>query len=205
MKIGIMGGTFDPIHLAHLEMAHAAKEQKELEQVWFMPSKIPPHKRERKITAENLRFHWVELAVRGKEGFFASDFELKHPGITYTAETLERLKRKYPEYCFFFLLGADSLFDFENWYHPEKILSYAEILSFCRNGISMKKMKEQASYLIERYGGSIEVLQMQEMAVSSSMLREKIVNGESVEEYLPEALWQEVPEMKENYREEQLL
>ena len=194
MKIGIMGGTFDPVHLAHLEMGRAAKEQKKLEQVWFMPSKNPPHKR--KITEESMRYRWVELAVREKEGFLVSDFELKFSGVSYTAEMLKRLEREYPENQFFFILGGDSLFAFEHWYHPEVILAHAEILCFSRDGVSREKMDEQAEFLMKRFGGKIEVLKMQEMAISSSMIREKIAKGESVKEYLPKELWQMIPEME---------
>lgn len=200
MKIGIMGGTFDPVHLAHLEMGRAAKEQKMLDQVWFMPSKNPPHKRKRKITEECIRYRWVELAVREKEGFLASDFELKFPGISYTAEMLKRLKKEYPVDRFFFILGGDSLFEFANWYHPEVILAHAEILCFSRDGMSAEKMNEQTESLMKRFGGRIEVLKMREMAVSSSMIRGKIQKGESVQEYLPKELWQVIPEMEKCYR-----
>lgn len=200
MKIGIMGGTFDPIHVAHLEMGRVAKEQKNLDQVWFMPSKIPPHKRGRNITEERLRYHWVELAVRGEEGFLASDFELERSGTTYTADTLERLKKTYPKDRFFFILGGDSLFDFEKWYHPEKILAQTEILSISRDGVSREKMEEQANALMKCFGGKIEVLKMREIPISSSMIREKIRQGESVEEYLPEGLCEVISELQERYR-----
>lgn len=199
MKIGIMGGTFDPIHLAHLSMGRAAKEQKKLDQVWFMPSKIPPHKREKKVADEKLRYHWVELSVRGIRDFFASDFELRFPHITYTAETVERLQKEYPNEKFSFILGADSLFAFDMWYHPERILNRVEILSFSRDGILKEKMEEQAAYLMDRFGGKIEVLQMRELAVSSSMIREKLAKGEAVEKFLPKALWQALPELQGEY------
>lgn len=189
MKVGILGGTFDPIHLGHLEMGRAAKWQKQLDEVWFMPSKIPPHKLGKRITEEMTRYQMVELAVEKEEGFFASDFELQGSSITYTAETLKRLKNCYPEKEFFFLMGGDSLFYLEQWYHPEKILEYAAILAFCRHGISKEQMEERAFWLMQQFGGTIEVLSMQSMEISSSMIREKLQRGEDVSEFLPGSVW----------------
>ncbi|MBR1744341.1 MAG: nicotinate-nucleotide adenylyltransferase [Lachnospiraceae bacterium] len=200
MRVGIVGGTFDPVHLAHLEMGRAAKRQKDLDQIWFMPSKIPPHKRGKKIAEEGLRYRFVELAVEGEKDFYASDFELRFPNTTYTAETLERLKKEYREEQFFFILGGDSLCDFGKWYHPEKILEYAGILAFRRNGVSMREMEERAENLMSRFGGQIEILQMRDMDISSSMIREKLAMGEPVEKYLPEALHPFISELEEIYR-----
>lgn len=184
-RIGIMGGTFDPVHLAHIEMARCAKEQKQLDEIWFMPSKIPPHKRDRMILSEDLRGQMVKLAVEGERGFYYSDFELKRDEVTYTAKTLELLTEQYPESQFYFILGGDSLFQFANWYMPERILQYAVLLAVSRNGVSRREMEVKAQELSEQFHGSVEVLSMREMNISSSMIREKICKGESVKEYLP--------------------
>lgn len=184
-RTGIMGGTFDPVHLAHIEMARCAKEQYNLERILFMPSKIPPHKQGREILPEKFRGEMVQLAVEEEKDFYYSDFELKREEVTYTARTLELLKRHYPEDCFYFILGGDSLFQFENWYVPEKILKYAVVLAGSRNGIPADVMQKKAKELSERFCGRIELFSMPEMNVSSSMIREKLFRGEPVEEYLP--------------------
>lgn len=188
-RIGIMGGTFDPIHLAHIEMARCAREQKGLDKILFMPSKIPPHKRDRQILPEELRGEMVQLAIEGEKGFAYSDFELKREEVTYTAKTLELLKAQYPEESFYFIMGGDSLFQFENWYMPEQILQYAVILAVSRDGVLQQNMEKKASELSARFHGEIQVLSMQEMDISSSMIREKIFRGESVQAYLPPSVY----------------
>lgn len=105
-KIGIMGGTFNPIHLAHLQMASIAMEQKELDEVWFMPSKNPPHKDRQTILSEKIRSDMVRLAIKEEERFCFSDFELKRNGTTYTAETLELLQERVPGCFVVFYYGS---------------------------------------------------------------------------------------------------
>jgi len=189
-RVGIMGGTFDPIHLAHLEMAHCAMEQKGLDRVLFMPSKIPPHKQNRKVLPEKFRAEMVRLAISGEERFHFSDFELRREEITYTAKTLELLCRQYREERFYFIMGGDSLFQFEHWFQPEKILQYAVILAVSRGGVRQEEMLSHACYLSEKFHGDIQVLKMPEINISSSMIREKIARGEDVGEYLPKNVYE---------------
>lgn len=189
-KIGIMGGTFDPIHLAHLAMARCALQQKNLDQIWFMPSKNPPHKDRNRVSDEKLRSVLVQLAIEGESQFVYSDYELKREEITYTAKTLTMLRKAYPEDEFFFILGEDSLAQFEEWYHPEIILRYAVILAVNRGNISLEEMKQQAEALSEKYGGVIEVIPMKRMDISSSMIRKKLKEGENVQAFLPEKVYQ---------------
>lgn len=184
-RVGIMGGTFDPIHLAHLEMARCAREQMALDKILFMPSKIPPHKRNRQILSESLRGEMVRLAIEGEKGFYYSDFELKREEVTYTAKTLRLLKEQYPEDEFYFIMGGDSLFQFENWYMPEQILQYAVILAVSRDGVLQQDMEKKALELSVKFHGEVLVLSMKKMDISSSMIRKKLCEGESVKEYLP--------------------
>ena len=189
-KVGIMGGTFNPVHLAHLEMARCAMKQKELEKVLFMPSKLPPHKKGQDILNEEFRAEMVQLAVSGENGFFYSDFELRREGVTYTAKTLELLCRQYPEDKFYFIMGGDSLFQFEQWHQPEKILQYAVILAAARGEVRQKEMLSQAAYLSGKFHGDVQVIRMPKMEISSSMIREKLARGENVREYLPEKVYE---------------
>jgi len=185
-RIGIMGGTFDPIHLAHLQMARCAMRQEKLDKVFFMPSKIPPHKKGKRISDERLRSKLVKLALEGEEGFYYSDFELQREGTTYTAKTLQLLKEKNPKEQFYFILGGDSLFQFEQWHQPEKIVKYAVILAASRGSASIKQMLEQAAYLSKKLHGKFKLIQMEKSGISSSLIRKKLAAGESVCGMVPE-------------------
>ena len=113
-KIGILGGTFNPIHNGHLALGQAAMEQYDLEEIWLMPSKLPPHKSHFAILSEEHRLTMTKLAAQINKNFIASDFELKREGLTYTADTLELLTKEYPDYKFYFIVGGDSLIKFKS-------------------------------------------------------------------------------------------
>lgn len=193
-KIGILGGTFDPIHLAHLKIAETVKQEMQLDEVWFMPTKLPPHKNVQEITKEEIRAKMIMLAIKGMEGFVYSDFELKWHATTYTAETLARLNETYTEHTFYFIMGGDSLWQFSTWYHPEIILQNAIVVAVGRDGISFEKMQQKAEELSEKYKGTICVVRMEQMDISSSMIREKIRKNEQAEPYLPSAVYQYIKE-----------
>lgn len=184
-KTGIMGGTFDPIHCAHLRMARCAMEQKKLDRVLFMPSKIPPHKMGRKVSDEQLRAQLVRLAIEEEEGFYYSDFELRRDGTTYTAKTLELLKKQQPGETFYFIMGGDSLFQFANWYQPEEIARCAVILAVSRGTVGEEQMKEQAKLLAGQFHGRFELVRMEKMEISSSLIRKRLARGEPVKQMLP--------------------
>lgn len=189
-RVGIMGGTFDPIHLAHLRMARCAMEQKALDYVLFMPSKLPPHKQDRKVTDEAVRCEMVKLALEGEKGFVFSDFECQREETSYTAKTLKLLHEMQPEDEFFFILGEDSLEYFEQWYMPEEILRYATVLAVGRGETLVSDLQEEAEQLMERFGGKIELLTMERLFISSSMIRERLAGGMPVREFLPEGVYE---------------
>lgn len=184
-NVGIMGGTFDPVHNGHIQVAKCAKEQHHLNEIWFMPSKIPPHKRKQKISSEEDRMHMVCLAIEGIPGFVASDFELRRSEITYTAHTMRLLKEKYPNTAFSFIMGGDSFFQFENWFHPEEIVKYTKILATGRDGVSKEAMLQRKRDLTKKYHGEFELIDMKDFVVSSSNIREMIKKGEAVDSLLP--------------------
>lgn len=188
-RTGILGGTFDPIHLAHLAMGKTALEEGQLDRVLFMPSKLPPHKRERHILPEGMRRDMIELAIEGEERFFFSDFEFRRQETSYTARTLSLLKEQQPEEELFFILGGDSLFYLDKWYQPEVILEKAKILAVARDGMNWRQMSERAQLLMERLGGDIQIISMPSMNISSSEIREKLFRGEAVEKYLPASVY----------------
>ena len=132
-RLGILGGTFDPIHIGHLVMASYAIDALNLDEVWFMPAQTPPHK-QREITDVAHRSAMCQLAVSLDSRFEFSDLDLREGSPSYTSELLELVHRQHPESELFFLIGTDSLASFPTWHQPEKILSLANLAVADRPG-----------------------------------------------------------------------
>ena len=128
MKIGILGGSFDPIHNGHLNMAKQALQEYQLEEVWLMPAGHSPNKIEADMTPAAIRYEMTKLAAETQNDLTASDFELRKKSTSYTYQTLELLQARYPNHTFYFIMGADSLDYFEQWAHPDINCKYAVIL-----------------------------------------------------------------------------
>lgn len=189
-KIGIMGGTFNPIHLAHTEIAKVCLRQQDLDKILFMPSKNPPHKKDKNILPEKERAFMVKLAVSKYDKFEFSDFELRRKGTTYTADTLRLLEEENPDDNYYFIMGADSLLYLDKWYRPQEILKRAVILAIGRDGSTPDELREKRKELIKQYDGAdIRFVHMRQMDISSSMIREGITHGENMERYLDKKVW----------------
>lgn len=194
-KVGIMGGTFNPIHLAHTEMAKVCLRQQDLDKILFMPSKNPPHKKDKSILPENERAVMVKLAVSEYDKFVFSDFELQRKGTTYTADTLRLLQEENPDDNYYFIMGADSLLYLDKWYRPQEILKRAVILAIGRDGSTPDELKEKRKELIKQYDkADIRFVHMRQMDISSSMIREGIAHGENMEKYLDKEVWNYINE-----------
>lgn len=187
MKIGIMGGTFDPIHNGHLMLAETAFTQFSLDEIWFMPNGRPPHKQWKSIASDvEDRIVMTRLAIEGRARFKLELYEARRETVSYSYETLRHLTELYPDDSFYFIVGADSLFAIETWVHPEKIFPLCTILAACRDEIdTTEEMDEQISYLCEKYHADIELLASPLMPVSSHELREAIASGKSITGYVP--------------------
>lgn len=186
-KIGILGGTFDPIHRGHLQLGEKAYQQFRLDSVWFMPSGNPPHKKDHRVTEGALREEMVKLAIADTPYFLYSDFELKRQGNTYTAETLELLCQIYREDQFYFIIGADSLYQIEQWFRPERVMELAVLLVAGRPyGPTHRPLEEQISYLAARYHARIHPILCPEMDISSEDIRKNISTGKSIHGYVPD-------------------
>jgi nicotinate-nucleotide adenylyltransferase len=134
MRLGIYGGSFDPVHFGHLLLAECCREQCGLDQVWFVPASVPPHKQLGAIASAAARVDMLKLAIGGHEAFVVSTIETERGGVSYTVDTLESVRRQQPEAELFFLMGADSLADFSTWREPARICELAAPIVVRRAG-----------------------------------------------------------------------
>ena len=186
-RIGIMGGTFDPIHMGHLILGEAAYSQLALEKVLYMPSGNPPHKQHREGRATDLqRTDMVKLAISGNSHFELSLMEMHEEGYTYTYRTLETLNNMNPgtEYCF--IIGADSLFQFHTWMQPQRICDACRLAVAVRDNVSMTDLKRAVRETEERFHTEIEILHTTNIDISSNMLRDWVRRGRSIRYYVPD-------------------
>ena len=190
MKIGIMGGTFNPIHNGHLLLAETAKKEGNLDKIWFMPSGLPAHKSNSELISSEHRLAMVQLAVNGIADYFASSYEIDRPGFTYTADTMEGLSNEFPEYEFYFIIGGDSLMKFHHWVKPEVISKHTSLLAAGRNGYSLEDLQKQAENLYHLFGTKVTLISMPELNISSNEIRNCIKhNPESIRKDIPESVY----------------
>ncbi len=185
-KIGIMGGTFDPIHIGHIQLAEQALAEAELDSVLFMPNHTPWMKHDRAITEAEHRAAMVQLAIEDTPAFKLSTLEIDAGGNSYTWQTLEKLKSQYPEDEFFFILGADSLLSIEKWAHPEKIFENAVIMAAVRDDCDKAKLEKQKAVLAEKYHARIVLLSMPPVAVSSTKIRQEFYTDSQIRKMVPD-------------------
>ena len=186
MKIGIMGGTFDPIHKGHLMLGEYAQKLYDLDKIWFMPNGNPPHKLNSNIESQaNHRVEMVKLAIEDYAGFDIQLYEVERKEVNYSYMTMKHFNDSFPEDEFYFIIGADSLFAFESWKHPELLVKTCKILAAYRDGKNTSEMEEQIEYLNEKYGAEILLLNTPNVDVSSSDIRRMIKNNEDISDLVP--------------------
>ncbi|MDP1797834.1 MAG: nicotinate-nucleotide adenylyltransferase [Planctomycetaceae bacterium] len=176
MRIGLYGGTFDPIHLGHLILAEQCREQLQLDAVWFIPAGEPPHKPPGGRTPGRQRLEMLELAIAGHDRFQALDIEVNRSGPSFTVETLTELHQPHPSTDFWWLMGADAVRDFPTWREPERIVTLARLGAVNRGGIPIP----EAITARERFGDRIDDVTMPTITLSSSDIRQRVSEGKSV-------------------------
>ncbi|MBS6561042.1 MAG: nicotinate-nucleotide adenylyltransferase [Clostridiales bacterium] len=188
-KVGLMGGTFNPIHTGHLLLAETAYEQFELDKVLIMPAKNPYHKRTSGMVSDEMRIDMIKCAIDNNPHFELSFIEFEREGNTYTVDTLKELNRRYPKTEFYFIMGADSLYQFAQWKEPAEILKRAVILAASRDNIASSALNSQIHYLLEQFGiGDIRLLQSPNMEISSHDIRNRVKEHRSIRYLIPEAV-----------------
>lgn len=187
-KVGIMGGTFNPIHNGHIALAKRAKEALELNEVLFIPTGKSYMKRNLPVLPGEVRLEMTRLAVEDEDCFSVSRIEVSREGNTYTYETLAELTKLHPEASFYYLVGADTLFSMEKWVCPEKIFSNCTVVCVARDGSSSEELIKKAEQLKQEYEARIVILSFEEVDISSSEIRAKRTRGESIDDMVPSAV-----------------
>lgn len=189
-RIGILGGTFNPIHIGHIELAKAALEECKLDKVLIMPSGISYLKKDQNIPSGDIRLDICRSAIEEYSYFELSDYEVIRDGNTYTCDTLNGLKNIYPNSELFFIIGADSLFYIDKWVNPEIIFRCATIICSKRGyDYTDEQMVERVNFLKNKFLGRIVLLDSEITDISSTRIREMIRNGEnkdSICNFIPE-------------------
>ena len=195
MRIGLFGGTFDPIHLGHLILAERCREEANLDEVWFLPSYAPPHKSDRTITRFEHRCEMVALATTGQAAFRVERIEKELPPPSFTSETLAELKARNPEHEFSLLIGGDSLRDLPTWHQPQKVVALAEIVAVGRPGVAAMTAVELAQQLdLPSEEVRLTLVECPQVEIASREIRARFRDGKtirflvtrSVEEYIRE-------------------
>ncbi len=188
-KIGILGGTFNPIQNGHIVMARRALVEYELDKVYFMPNKIPPHKTQDNLISNKDRINLLKLAIKDMDYFDILDIEFKREGKSYTYQTLEELKKQFVDDEIYFIIGADSMVNFSTWKYPERILANAILLVAPRNNLSQTYVDNIINDYVEKCNADIRLIHSKEEMVSSTDVRLHIANGESVTDLLPKPVY----------------
>lgn len=197
MRVGICGGTFDPVHYGHLLLAEQCREQCALDEVWFMPTSLPPHKESEGIVTGKQRAEMLELATAGIPEFCVSRLELERAGTTYTVETLQQLHDEASDRELWFLIGADSLADLPTWREPSRILELATLVAVNR-GRGQWLSEGAAEVLTEidpvrnalgsEVAAAIRFASMPAVDLSSTDIRRRVREGQSIRFMTPRAV-----------------
>lgn len=187
IKIGIMGGTFDPIHYAHLATAEFIRDKYKLDKIIFIPSGNPPHK-PINVADKYDRYKMVVLATRNNDDFIVSDLEIKKETKTYTIDTLRYLKERYTNADIYFITGADAICDIETWKDVEDNFKMATFIAATRPGISLLRAQEKIEHLTKRYNARIISVYVPSLDISSTYIRDQVKEEKSVRYLVPESV-----------------
>lgn len=186
--IGVFGGAFNPIHSGHLMLAEYIRDEFRLEKVIFIPAGKPPHKPEEELLSSLHRYNMVKAAIDGNQFFECSDIELKREGITYTADTLEELSKINNGIRLCFICGADSIIQLPTWHNIGKIFKLADLIVAGRHHIDMEDFQNAVQRFRKEYGAGIFLSNAPMIEISSTEIRERISNGQSIKYMVPESV-----------------
>ncbi len=185
-RLGIMGGTFDPIHYGHLVGAEMARSKFNLSKVLFIPSGTPPHKDRSDISAAGLRYEMIERAIQDNPAFDISAIELERKGPSYTVDTLRVLREDWPDHELYFITGSDVLCEIFSWHEVEEILKMTEFIGAARPGFDASDFLLKVHQEHPEAQGRIHYLEVPALAISSTDIRARVKLGEPIRYLLPE-------------------
>jgi nicotinate-nucleotide adenylyltransferase len=198
MRIGVYGGSFDPIHFGHLILAEQCREQAALDEVWFVPAARPPHKLEMPLSSFEHRVAILHLALDGHSGFRIDTLEAKRPGPSYTADTLDELHRSHPGNEWYYLLGSDSVPDLPKWHEPARIVARAALIVMERHGSPTPNSADVEKLIgVSRGQSRMQKIDVPLIDLASRDIRQRVAAGRSIRFM--------VPELVENYIREHRL
>lgn len=188
-RIGIMGGTFDPIHYGHLVAAEVARAEFGLNKVIFIPAGRPPHKQQKSITDPEHRYLMTVLATSSNPNFEVSRIEVDKDGLTYTFDTVKDLKRIYGEdSTIYFITGADAVLELLTWYKIGELLTLCKFIAVTRPGFDKRDLEQKIVEISSKYDGEIVCIEVPLLEISSTNIRERLRNGKTIKYLLPEAV-----------------
>lgn len=187
-RLGVMGGTFDPIHNGHLVLAENARVEFELDDIIFIPTGNPPHKDKNKISFTNHRYEMVLLATNSNPCFNLSSMEMEQSNITYTVDTVEYIQNKYENIEIYFILGADSFCNIRMWKDYKKLLSLCNIIIAKRLDTDDNILNQKLDSFKQVYRDSIYILQAPLIDISSTDIRKRVKKGMTIKYLVPEAV-----------------
>lgn len=184
-KIGIMGGTFDPVHIGHLIAAETALDKGGLDEVWFIPTADPPMKNKVPLADAGHRYEMVLLAIQGHARFRALDMELKRGGVSYSYDTVNALRLRFPEGKFSYIIGSDRMNDLPGWHRIRELAELVHFIGFERPS-DKPAIESLPAYLQE----AVLMLEMPQIGISSTEVRERLRTGQSVRYLVPAAVYE---------------
>lgn len=185
-RLGIMGGTFDPIHYGHLVAAEGARYEYRLEKVIFIPAGQPPHKPNIKLTDPWQRFEMTRLAVTSNPYFEEMPIEIERPGPSYAIDTVSEISRLFPGAQIFFITGADAVFKILSWKRVEELLSICKFIAATRPGYKLDEMWKKIGTLPQDLKKNIFCMEVPALAISSTDIRQRVREGRPIKYLLPE-------------------
>lgn len=200
MKIGIFGGTLNPIHFGHLRTAEEVREAFSLDKVLFVPSAFPPHKKKEDMETPQQRIEMTRIAIEGNPYFDFSDMEVKRGGFSYSVDTVDEVKKRLPEAEIYFILGVDAFFEIDSWKECRRFLSLCNFIIATRPGYEKKSLGESLplevrsdfcydaakGYYCHSSGHSLNFLEVTLLDISSTDIRKRLKVGKSVKYLIPE-------------------
>lgn len=194
MRIGIFGGTFNPIHNTHILIATEAKKQLNLDKVIFVVACDPPHKSNMNITDAHIRYELVKKALENEPFFEASSIEIDRQGKSYTYLTLCDFKKIYPDDELFFLVGGDSLSYIDKWYNARELMKLCTFAAYPRGNDSGEQLKKECLALKEKYGANCVILNAMADDISSTQIRRMTHDGKNISYVVPEVVAEYISE-----------